>query len=206
MKNGLSYSYRLRAVANQVSALFGIQPADLSMYAKMSQIFQAEAYKFYVENTRIRKPRVTGLLLWNLLDGWPQVSDAMVDYYFCKKLAFSYVKRSSQPLCLMFREPENGSLELFAVSDLQEKKTVIYRVTNGAKGAVLCQGRASVRENSSEPICSIPAIEDERLLYIEWELDGEIHSNHYYTKSQNITFERYIKEIAEIGLDQFSGF
>lgn len=206
VKNGLSYSYRLRAVANQVSALFGIQPADLSMYAKMSQIFQAEAYKFYVENTRIRKPRVTGLLLWNLLDGWPQVSDAMVDYYFCKKLAFSYVKRSSQPLCLMFREPENGSLELFAVSDLQEKKTVIYRVTNGAKGAVLCQGRASVRENSSEPICSIPAIEDERLLYIEWELDGEIHSNHYYTKSQNITFERYIKEITEIGLDQFSGF
>ena len=45
-------------------------------------------------------------LWWNLLDGWPQVSDAVVDHYFCKKLAYNYIKRSQQPVCLMFDEPQ----------------------------------------------------------------------------------------------------
>lgn len=31
--------------------------------------------------------------------GCPQFSDAVVDYYFTKKLAFSYIKRSQNPLC-----------------------------------------------------------------------------------------------------------
>ena len=31
-----------------------------------------------------------GILWWNVLDGWPQFSDAVVDYYFGKKLAYHY--------------------------------------------------------------------------------------------------------------------
>ena len=32
------------------------------------------------------------------------------DYYFCKKLAYYYIKRSQQPICLMFDEPEGGHI------------------------------------------------------------------------------------------------
>ena len=50
------------------------------------------------------------------MDGWPQVSDAIVDWYYTKKLAYHYIKRSQTPVCLMFDEPdESGALRLVGV-------------------------------------------------------------------------------------------
>jgi beta-mannosidase len=46
-----------------------------------SQISQAEADKFFIELSRMRKWQRTGILWWNLRDGWPIISDAVVDYY-----------------------------------------------------------------------------------------------------------------------------
>lgn len=34
------------------------------------------------------------LVWWSLFDGWPQVPDAVVDYYGERKLAYSYIQRS----------------------------------------------------------------------------------------------------------------
>ena len=36
-----------------------------------SQVSQAEAKKFFIERLRIGKGRRTGILWWNLRDGWP---------------------------------------------------------------------------------------------------------------------------------------
>ena len=39
------------------------------------------------------------------MDGWPQFSDAVVDYYFARKLAYYFIQRSQEPLCLVLQEP-----------------------------------------------------------------------------------------------------
>ena len=61
--------------------------------------------KFFIESTRLRKWQTSGILWWNLLDGWPQFSDAVVDYYFGKKLAYHYIRRAQRPVCVFISEP-----------------------------------------------------------------------------------------------------
>ena len=54
--------------------------------ARDERVWKAEAKKFFIESARLRKWRTSGILWWNVIDGWPQFSDAVVDYYFGKKL------------------------------------------------------------------------------------------------------------------------
>ena len=76
-------------MANQVRELFGVVPDDLETFALASQITQAEAKKYFIEMTRLRKWRTSGILWWNVIDGWPQFSDAVVDYYFERQAGLS---------------------------------------------------------------------------------------------------------------------
>lgn len=76
-------------MVDQVRDMFGTECESLEQLAMLSQISQAEAKKFFIEQTRLKKWRRTGIIWWNMLDCWPQISDAVVDYYFHKKLAFT---------------------------------------------------------------------------------------------------------------------
>ena len=87
--DGNPYAYRLPLMISQVERLFTKASDDLSTFARQSQVSQAEAVKFFIEMFRCQKWRKTGILWWNVADGWPQVSDAVVDWYGCKKLAQS---------------------------------------------------------------------------------------------------------------------
>lgn len=75
-----------------------------------SQLAQAEGFKYVIERARhARSPERSGLLWWNLVDGWPQVSDAVVDYYGRKKLAYAFIARVQTPLLLsVMEEPPAG--------------------------------------------------------------------------------------------------
>jgi beta-mannosidase len=81
---------RIELMTNQIREMFGTVPDNLEDYAFASQCVQAEAKKYFIELFRTMKWRRTGILWWNLIDGWPQFSDAVVDYYFEKKLAFDF--------------------------------------------------------------------------------------------------------------------
>ncbi|MBQ7372980.1 MAG: glycoside hydrolase family 2, partial [Clostridia bacterium] len=70
---------RIKLMAYQVRELFGFIPDNLEDFSVCSQISQAEALKFFVEFTRLNKWQKSGILWWNLLDCWPQFSDAVVD-------------------------------------------------------------------------------------------------------------------------------
>ncbi|MBR6728438.1 MAG: glycoside hydrolase family 2, partial [Clostridia bacterium] len=160
------YAYRIPLMVKQVRTLFGGEADNLTDFAKQSQISQAEAKKYFIEKFRMGKPHRTGLIWWNLLDGWPQVSDAVIDWYGCKKLAFQFIKRSQQQLCLMFDEPEGGKIRLFAVQDGGKKQTVTYTVRDVLHDTVLCSGTTVVMPESSAPVVSLKAHEDLRFLLI----------------------------------------
>ncbi|MCL2776280.1 MAG: hypothetical protein FWD71_23505, partial [Oscillospiraceae bacterium] len=82
------YDYRVALMLNQVAAVFDKPVDNLKDFAMASQIVQAEAKKFFIELFRGSKWRRSGILWWNIIDGWTQMSDAVVDYYFDKKLAY----------------------------------------------------------------------------------------------------------------------
>lgn len=209
LSGSASYAYRIRLAYNQVVTLFGNASEDLTDFVKQSQISQAEAKKYFIERFRIGKWRRTGILWWNLLDGWPQVSDAVVDYYYTKKLAYSYIKRSQTPICLMFDEPDaDGNISLYGVSDLQDEHKVSYRVLHMPSGKCLLQGSVTLNANSSATIGKLDVSDlKKEFLLIEWALDSDgynkTYHNHYYTDMPNIDYKKYTEALNAAGFDLF---
>lgn len=201
------YYYRTDLMINQYGTLFDKEAESLEEFSKGSQISQAEAKKYFIECFRIGKWRRTGIIWWNLIDGWPQISDAVVDYYYTKKLAYHYIKRSQERLSLMFDEPENGKLKLFAANDYQADLIGKYKVTDVLSGEIISEGEFKVSCDSSEAIAEIPETKEFKFLLIEWETyNGVKGKNHFTTKTLNISLEKYLEALEKAGFNQFEGF
>ena len=198
------YSYRIRLAASQVEVLFGKAENALSDFVKQSQISQAEAKKYFIERFRIGKWRRTGILWWNLVDGWPQVSDAVVDWYYTKKLAYHYIKRSQAPVCLMFDEPdENGLLRLVGVNDLAKSQTVAYTVTRVSDDKIVLSGKAAIGADASQTIAFLPLETTAMEFYlIEWQ-GQQSGRNHYTANMPHIDYKDYVKALEKCGLAEF---
>jgi beta-mannosidase len=190
------FAYRVELMAQQIRAVFGAAPSELIPYALASQITQAEAKKFFIERFRGEKGVRTGLLWWNLLDGWPQFSDAVVDYYFAKKLAFSYITRSQQHVCLLLREPANGVQQLVAVNDTLANAPITYTVRDLDTDAVLTAGTATVPVNGLVVLGEIAADSEQRFLVLDWNGTGR---NHYLAGTPPFSLAQYTGWLAKMG-------
>jgi beta-mannosidase len=201
------YAYRIPLMVRQVRTLFGAEADNLNDFAKQSQISQAEAKKYSIEKFRVGKPHRTGLIWWNLLDGWPQVSDAVIDWYYCKKLAVPFIKRAQQQLCLMFDEPENGRMKLMAVQDGGKMQTVSYTVRDVLADKVLLSGTATVAAESAASVATLPEMSDFHFLLIEWQTtDGKCGRNRFTTKTMDISYAEYLCALQKSDMDEFEGF
>ena len=171
---------RIQLMHDQVDILFGEVPQDLETFARLSQISQAEAKKFFIERTRIKKWRRTGIIWWNMLDGWPQISDAVVDYYHAKKLAYYYIKRVQQPIAVLMDELVNWDHKVLLCNDSRESRMVHYRIADGDTGEVYLEGERLSPANENVQIGSIREMAGRQKLYlITWEIAGVQHGNHY---------------------------
>lgn len=174
------YAYRNPLMLNQVKVLFGKEPESLEEFVTLSQISQAEADKFFIERFRSGKWKRSGIIWWNLVDCWPQFSDAVVDYYYNKKLAYSFIKRSQQPVALMFKEPEKGELKLIAANEYPDKVNIRYTVKDMKTGETVMGSDADVNGLSNFVLGCIPYNENQvNYYYIEWQAEGSHGINHY---------------------------
>ncbi|MGA3323351.1 MAG: sugar-binding domain-containing protein [Terriglobia bacterium] len=203
-------SYRIQLMSNQVQELFGTVPADIENFILASQVSQAEAMKFLVEMTRLRKWRSTGLVWWNVMDGWPQISDAIVDYFLNKKLAYYYIRRVQEPICVMVDEPKNWHCRVVVGDDSREDASGHYRVWDADSGETLLEGDYAVKANENLEVGQIPVFHSgKRLFLIEWTANGKKYANHYlqgmppYSLSQ---YKVWLTKIAalEEGFDPMS--
>jgi beta-mannosidase len=190
----------------QIKILFGTAPDNIDDFARASQITQAEAHKYWIERSRIRKGEKTGVILWNLLDGYPQITNAVVDYYFTKKLAYYYVRRSQQPLCFMFDEPESGVITLYAVSELQADTVVSYAVTDLTEDKKVAEGQLKAAADKSVPVTEVVCGDKQHFYLIEWTYGGQKCYNHHLSNMPNVDYKSYLAYIARCGFDTFEGF
>nr|MBQ4318948.1 glycoside hydrolase family 2 [Clostridia bacterium] len=208
-----NYAYRIPLMANQVKTRFGAEPDNLDDFARASQISQAEAKKYFIERFRVTKWRRTGIIWWNLIDGWPQISDAVVDYYYCRKLAYHYIKRSQQAVCMIFDEPTGNTLPLHIVNDTDDTFTVTYKVTNLDTGAELINTACTAEAHDSVKVWNMNIEDGEKnFYYIEWsytDRNGNTvnGANHYMTNILDISYDKYIENMKKCGFyDEFEGF
>ena len=198
------YAYRIRLAYTQVETLFGKAADDLDNFVKQSQISQAEAKKYFIEKFRVSKGYRTGILWWNLVDGWPQVSDAIVDYYYSKKLAYHYIKRSQEPVCLMFDEPANGKIALVGVNEYLSDSKVSYTVTDVENDKIVLKGESDIKADCATVIDELEIAPDEKKFYlISWIKDGVEYKNHYFTNILDIDYGKYMECICKCNMDEF---
>ncbi len=200
------FGYRVELMANQIREMFGTIPDSLEEFALASQISQAEAKKYFIERFRIKKWKRSGIIWWNICDGWPQFSDAVVDYYYVKKLAYHYIQRSQQPLCLMIDEPENGMCSLVGVNDTLIPHTVDYQVVGLRTGKILAQGNAAIKTEEAQILEQIPFTNSGELLLIEWQGKQLSGKNSYLMGNPVFGFADYVKMAENGGLLSIEGF
>ncbi len=191
----------------QVERIFGQTSKNFDEFARQSQISQAEAVKYFIERFRAAKWRKTGILWWNIADGWPQVSDAIVDWYGCKKLAYHYVKRSQAPFCMMFDERKDGTLELVATNDMPTAVSANYSVVDLRTDNCMCSGSVRLEANEIVRLNTIPEKIGSFYL-IRWTTPQGDGCNHFTCAiGEGWNYETYKKYMKKAGFfEEFEGF
>jgi beta-mannosidase len=186
------YNYRIPLMAKQIAVLFDTVPDNLDDFILASQISQAEALKFFIERWRQRKWRTTGILWWNLRDGWPIISDAIVDYYYRKKLAYVYIKRVQTDVCAMLSEAEDGVHTVVVVNDTLHPVAGEVEVTDADSGNQLLHAAFTVEPNGKSVAGSVPQVQQPAMWLIRWKLsDGSAFLNHYLAGDRPVLLEQY---------------
>ena len=210
------FFYRIRLMTDQVKHMFTDIPRDLATYAKMSQISQAEAFKYFIERFRTAKWRRTGIIWWNLLDGWPQISDAVVNYDFTPKLAYSFIKRVQNPLHMAFADPVDGQFTLMGINDTQKDEIFTYTVkditglpvgTDLTAVPALLAGEVTVPADTATPVAGLPTSGmDDRFLLIEWRDSQGRHLSHFILEPKHLDYTTYLQALELCGFDDWHGF
>jgi len=179
-------------MVNQVKAFFGECPEDLDGFILASQITQAEAMKFFVEMFRQQKGHKQGILWWNIRDGWPILSDAVVDYYFDKKLAFYYLQRVQRDVQAICCEEADGKHGVVVVNDTLKRAKGHLQILRAGDSAKLLDVPFDVEPNGKAVVGSLAHPANNELWQIKWTLEGGAsHNSHYLAFHPTVSLDQY---------------
>ncbi len=191
---------RIQLMANQIREVFGEIPPDLDSFALASQITQAEAKKFFIESTRLRKWLTSGILWWNLIDGWPQFSDAVVDYYWREKIAYHYIFRVQRPVCVMIGEAGSGKyLPVLVGNDSCQPAHGSLKIWDADSNEAVFETSFDVPANQNWQVGRLRTFAGEKRLYlIQWQTEGMSFGNHYLAGTPPFNLDLYRRWLPSI--------
>ena len=188
------YNFRVQLMANQIKVLFGEIPDNLEEFSYASQVSQGEAMKFFIELFRSEKWKKTGIIWWNLIDGWPQFSDAIVDYYFTKKIAYKYIKNSQKPILVLINETH----EILISNDTNNSEIVSVKIFDENNIKVFskeCKSICNQVVNVGEIAISYS---EKNMFKIEYYVSDKLYKNHYLSGKPHFSLKWYKDKISNI--------
>ncbi len=124
------------------------------------------------------------------MDGWPQFSDAVVDYFFDKKLAYTYIRQVQVPVCLIVGETGvDGFHPLVLSNDTQEDVKVEWTVRD--QSDVLSAGEITLPANQNWQVARLNAGRTPRMLHLTWATGGQTFTSHYLEAQLPLSLEWY---------------
>ena len=187
-------------MVNQIREVFGECPMELEDFVTASQIVQAEAKKYFIEFWRMNKGQRNGILWWNLRDGWPIVSDAIVDYYGGKKLAYDYIKNVQTDVCVMVGDIRQGNTghPVVVVNDTRNKQKVEITIIDKDSSRKLLSKTVEVEPNGKLNVDELPKVNANELWLIEYKVDGKTYNNHYVSYNPPMKFKIYKEWLSKL--------
>ena len=162
-------------MTNQIKLMFGCVDTNLETFVEQSQFVQAEAMKTFCELFRSRKfTSFNGLIWWNVRDGWPQISDAVVDYWGGKKRAYFELRNAqrNQIVCLV------DDHAAWAINDEMRPVRGSATFTDAASGVKLLEASFEIPANGKVRLGTVP-FSGQGVVKIAATLDGRPFSNHF---------------------------
>jgi len=193
---------RNNLMINQVRLVFGDVPSDLDKFIFASQSVQGEAMKYFVERFRGNKfcPH-TGILWWNIRDGWPIISDAVVDYYFSRKPAYYYIRNAQRNVCAIMLDAIDGHHPLVVTNDTRKACKGEIEVVDVESGKTVCKCVYNVEANGRSEAANIPETDGQGMYLIRYTGEnGEQFTNHYLYGRPPFRLESYRKWIGGISM------
>ncbi len=155
------------------------EPHNLEEYISLTQLAQAESFKFAIEHFRRRKYDCGGCISWKFVDTWPSICCSLVDYYLNPKMVYYYVKKASSPILISFKEEKDG-VSLWLINDTYESvKGNLLFAHRRFDGEILVtqEEEIEVHADASVMIKDIPysslVIQNKRSEYLEARLEIE---------------------------------
>jgi beta-mannosidase len=183
----------------QVRGFFDAVPDDLDEFILASQICQAEGLKFFIEFWRQQKGSRSGILWWNLRDGWPIVSDAIVDYYNTKKLAFHYVQRAQRDVQAICCEASAGQHSIVVVNDSLRHVRGHLAIRREGGEPNLLELAFEVEPNGKTHIGELPHPPEAEMWHLDWSTDQTgPFASHYLAASGPINLDQYKEWMKQI--------
>ena len=195
------YNYRIPLMARQIAVLFDSEPQTLEEFCLASQISQAEADKFFIEKWRSEKEWRGGLLWWNVRDCWPILSDAVVDWYGRRKLAYAYIKASQRDVCTIVTEAAQGVHRPVVVNDTSRPVSGVVTIRDGESDEVLLHADFCCAAGEPARLPGIPAPAAPALWISETRLSGdaEVGRNHYIAGPRPFELPRFRRWLKLLG-------
>lgn len=168
--------HRNNLMTKQAKLMFGGVERDIDGFIAESQTIQAEAMKTFCELFRSRKfTRFNGLIWWNVRDGWPQISDAVVDYYGGKKQAYYALKAAQRDVLALLVDDHTA----WVVNDLMRPVKGHARYRDKATNRVLLDCDYEVAANNKKKLGMVQ-FSGQGLIDIEYTVDGSaVKRNHF---------------------------
>lgn len=180
-------------MTNQIKCVFTKVPTDLDQFIIASQIIQAEAKKYFIEFWRMNKGERNGILWWNLRDGWPVISDAIVDYYYSKKLAYHYIKRVQTDVCVMIGDATKNGHPVVIVNDTLKDIEGHFSIKDADTQKILLKKNFGLGKNGKTEEGFIPKTDKPKLWLIEWTIGDKKYFNHYFAFQPHVKLKTYLK-------------
>lgn len=192
---------RNNLMINQINLVFGSVPSKLNDFIFASQSVQAEAMKYFIEMWRGKKfNNKTGIIWWNLRDGWPLISDAVVDYYNSKKMAYYFIKNVQKDVCILMNDAQKGTYTLIGVNDTRNMAQGEVCVTDIASGETVFKGKFKIAANNKTEIAKIPEKQGQGILLIRYKIGKQDLTNHYLYGRPPFKLEYYKKLLKQTGI------
>ena len=185
-------------MTNQVRLMFGGVETDLDTFIAQSQFVQAEAMKTFCELFRSRKfTRSNGLIWWNVRDGWPVISDAVVDWYGGKKRAYFALKNAQRDQIVCVTDDHKA----WAVNDARRPIEGTARLTDLETETVLLEKTFRIPANGKVELGAV-AFSGQGVIQIDATLDGKPYVNHFLYGEPPFDWKRVKKWLPDALTDE----